>query len=116
MSGRRAERVGEAIRAVIADMLLREIKDPRIGMVTLTTVAVSDDLRHVKIFFSCLGDATTRDRSLRGLCSAAGFLKAQLTRRLKLRCAPELSFVLDSTLEDSERLAQLLKQAGPKGG
>jgi len=114
MTARRVERVGEAIRTVIANMLLREIKDPRIGMVTLTTVEVSDDLRHAKIYFSCLGDEAARDRSLAGLGSAAGFIKAQLTRRLKLRNAPDLSFVFDSTLEDSERLARLLKEADPK--
>ena len=70
MSGRRPERVAEAIRDVIAEMLLREIKDPRIGMVTLTSVELTDDLRHAKVYFSCVGDEAARERSLHGLRSA----------------------------------------------
>ena len=113
MSGRRAERVGEAIREVIADLLLRDIKDPRIGMVTLTHVHLSDDLRHAKVQFSCVGDAAARDRSLSGLRSATGFIRSQLTRRLQLRVAPEITFVFDPTLEDAERLASLLGRTRP---
>jgi ribosome-binding factor A len=115
MSGRRAERVGEAIREVIAGMLLREIKDPRIGMVTLTTVQLTDDLRHAKVYFSCVGDAAARDRSLNGLRSATGFIRAQLTRRLQLRVAPELTFLFDPTLANAERLASLLAHTNSQG-
>ncbi len=114
MSGRRVERVGEAIREAIAAMLLREIKDPRVGMVTLTAVEVSDDLKRAKVYFSCLGDEAARQRSLNGLRSAAGFIKTQLTRRLKLRYAPELVFIFDPTVEGAERLAHLLRAAQPK--
>jgi len=114
MSGRRAERVGEAIREAIADMLLRDIKDPRIGMVTLTTVQLTDDLRHAKVFFSCVGDTAAHERSLSGLRSASGFIRSQLTRRLQLRVAPEVTFVFDASLENAERLASLLAQAHPK--
>jgi ribosome-binding factor A len=114
MSGRRAERVAEAIRDAIADMLMREIKDPRIGMVTLTTVHLSDDLRHAKVSFSCVGDAAARERSLRGLRSATGFIRSQLTRRLQLRYAPEIRFIFDASLEASAHVAGLLKQAGPR--
>lgn len=111
MTGRRADRVAEAVRDVIAELLLRDIKDPRIGMVTLTTVELTDDLRHGRVYFSCVGDETARQRSLSGLQSAAGFIKAQVTRRLKLRYAPELRFVFDPTLEVADRLASLLKNA-----
>jgi ribosome-binding factor A len=114
MSGRRAERVGEAIRAAIAEMLVREIKDPRVGMVTLTTVQLSADLRHAKVYFSCIGDAAVRDRSLAGLRSAAGFIRAQLTRRLQLRVAPEITFVFDPTLDHAGRLASLLADTHPR--
>jgi ribosome-binding factor A len=114
MSGRRAERVGEAIREAIAGMLLREIKDPRIGMITLTAVELSDDLRHAKVYFSCLGDEAAHQRSLSGLRSAAGFIKAQLTRRLKLRYAPELAFIFDPSVERANRLAGLLKDGPSK--
>ena len=115
MSGRRADRVGEAVREVIAEMLVRDIKDPRIGMVTLTTVELTADLRHAKVFFSCVGDAVARERSLNGLRSAAGFIRSQVTRRLQLRCAPELTFVFDPSIEMAGRLASLLRDAGPKG-
>lgn len=111
MSVRRAERVAEAVRAVLADLLLREIKDPRIGMVTLTTVELTDDLKHAKVYFSCVGDAAARQRSLDGLHSAAGFIRAQVTRRLKLRYAPEMLFYFDPTLETADRLTSLLKDA-----
>ena len=114
MTVRRAERVGEAVREVIADLLLRDIKDPRIGMITLTTVELTDDLKHAKVYFSCVGDAAARQRSLDGLHSAAGFIRSQVTRRLKLRHAPEMLFYFDPTLEVADRLASLLKDAAPK--
>ena len=114
MSVRRAERVGEAVREVIAELLLREIKDPRIGMITLTGVELSADLRHGKVYFSCVGDEAARQRSLSGLRSAAGFIKAQVTRRLHLRYAPELTFVFDAAIEVADRLASLLRDARPK--
>ncbi|MFI5365381.1 MAG: 30S ribosome-binding factor RbfA [Candidatus Binatia bacterium] len=113
MSARRADRVAEAVREAIAAMLLRDLKDPRIGMITLTTVELSDDLRNAKVYFSCVGDAAARERSLNGLRSAAGFIKAQVTRRLKLRYAPELTFLFDPSLEVADRIAHLLKEAQP---
>ena len=114
MSVRRAERVGESVREVIADMLLRDLKDPRIGMITLTTVELTDDLKHAKVYFSCVGDESARQRSLEGLRSAAGFIRSQVTRRLKLRYAPEMSFHFDPTLEEAERLAGLLRDVVPQ--
>jgi len=114
MSGRRRERVGDAMRDVIAELLTREIKDPRVGMVTLTAVDVSPDLRHARVYFSSLGDSTERQRCLAGLQSAAGFIKGQLARRLRLRYAPEITFMLDPSLETAERMASLLKQVTPE--
>ena len=98
-------------------MLLRDIKDPRIGMITLTAVALSPDLKHAKVFFSCVADEAGRQRSLSGLRSAAGFIKAQVARRLKLRFAPEITFLFDATVEEADLLATLLKDAAsPKDG
>ena len=114
MSVRRAERVGESVREVIAEMLLRDIKDPRIGMITLTTVELTDDLKHAKVYFSCVGDEAARQRSLAGLRSAAGYIRAQVTRRLKLRFAPEMTFHFDPSLAEAERLAELLKDTEAK--
>lgn len=114
MTVRRADRVGEAVREVIADLLLRDLKDPRIGMITLTTVELTNDLKHAKVYFSCVGDDAVRQRSLDGLRSAAGFIRSQVTRRLKLRYAPDMLFYFDPTLEVADRLASLLKDATGK--
>lgn len=114
MTVRRADRVGEAVREVIADLLLRDIKDPRIGMITLTTVELTNDLKHAKVYFSCVGDDAVRRRSLDGLRSAAGFIRSQVTRQLKLRYAPDMLFYFDPTLEVADRLASLLKDATGK--
>jgi ribosome-binding factor A len=105
---RRADRVSDEVRAAIADLLLRELKDPRIGMVTLTAVEMSADLRHARVFFSVIGDAPARERSLAGLRSAAGFIRREVGRRLQLRFAPEISFELDPGPERAQRLATLL--------
>ena len=113
MTGHRAERVAESVRAVIADLLLREIKDPRVGMVTLTAVHLTDDLRHCKVYFSCVGDDEGHARALTGLRSAAGFIRRQLTRRLQLRYAPEVTFEFDPSLEISDRLSALLRGVRP---
>lgn len=112
---RRTDRVGEAIQELVAGLLVREIKDPRIGLVTITGVRISPDLRHARVFFSTLGDDEQRMRSLRGLRSAAGFVRGQIARQLNLRVAPEIVFEFDPSLEEAERLSRLLKQSPPSG-
>ena len=109
---RRVDRVADAIRAAVAEILLRELKDPRVGMVTITAVRISNDLRHAKVLFSVFGDVEQRAATLAGLRRAAGFIRRQLARRIELRVTPELSFEFDPGLEQSERLAQLLKDEG----
>lgn len=110
---RRTDRVGEAIQELVADLLVREIKDPRIGLVTVTAVRVSPDLRHARVYFSSLGDDAQRDRSLRGLRSAAGFVRSQVARRLNLRVAPEIVFEYDPSLAQADRLTRLLRDTPP---
>jgi ribosome-binding factor A len=105
----RVERVADAIREVIAELLLREIKDPRIGMITLTGVKLTADLRHARVFFSMIGDEGARARSLAGLRSASGFIRSQLGRRLNLRVSPDVVFEFDPSFEQAERVTQLLK-------
>ena len=107
---RRTDRVAEALQELVADLLVREIKDPRIGLVTITGVRVTPDLRHARIFFSRLGDAAQRAQSLKGLTSAAGFVRSQVARKLNLRVAPEIVFEFDPGLEQAERIAHLLKE------
>jgi ribosome-binding factor A len=111
---RRADRVAEALQELIAELLLREIKDPRIGLVTITGVRISPDLRHARVYFSCLGDEAQHAQSLRGLNSAAGFIRSQVARRLNLRVAPQIAFEFDASLEQAERLSRLLKDTPPR--
>jgi ribosome-binding factor A len=108
---RRTDRVADELQALVAELLLREIKDPRIGLVTVTNVKISPDLRHARVYFSTLGDEQKRTQSLRGLISAAGFIRSQVARRLNLRVAPEIHFEFDDSLEQAERVARLLKDA-----
>src|SRR4051812_24069951 len=105
MSSRRPERVAEAMREVVSELILREIKDPRIGMITITSVDVTPDLRHAKVHFSCVGDDEARQRTHTGLTRASGFLRRELTKQLHLRYAPELRFVFDHSVEDAEKMA-----------
>ena len=112
---RRTDRVADAIQEEIAQLLLREIKDPRVGMITLTGVRVSPDLRHARVLFSVLGGAERRDEALAGLRSASGFIRAQLARRLNLRVAPGIVFEADTSLEEAERVSRLLKEAPVDG-
>lgn len=108
---RRTDRVADAIHEAVADLVLREIKDPRVGMITLTGVRVSADLRHARVYFSVLGDSARRAQCLEGLRSAAGFIRTQLARRLNLRVVPAVTFEFDPSLEQAERVARLLKDA-----
>ena len=110
---RRVERVADAIRAAIAEILLREIRDPRVGMVTITGVRLSPDLRHARVFFSVFGDEARRESALEGLRRAAGFIRRELARRVETRVSPELVFEYDVGIEESERLSRLLKEDEP---
>jgi len=111
---RRTDRVAEALQELIAELLLREIKDPRVGLVTVTGVKITPDLRHARVYFSCLGDETQRAQSLKGLNSAAGFVRSQVARRLNLRVAPQIVFEFDESFEQADRLSRLLKDALPR--
>jgi ribosome-binding factor A len=113
MSSRRSERVAEAVREAIAEVITRELKDPRVGLVAITRVEMSPDLRHARVHFSCLGDAAARDRCAQGLRSATGFIRGQMLRRLDLRVAPDLAFFPDASLEAAARLNALLRQISP---
>ena len=107
---KRSERIGELILAEISDLITREIKDPRIGFVTFTRVEMSDDLRHAKVFVSGFGAEPEKARTLQGLSSATGYIRRHLGRALHLRYTPELSFLLDDSLEHGAKIAQILRQ------
>ena len=106
---RRADRVAEAIREEVATFLAEDVKDPRIvGLVTVTGVEVSRDLRNAKVFVGVMGSDAARASTLDGLASVAGHLRARIGRALRLRLAPEISFRLDESLARAARIEDLL--------
>ncbi len=107
---KRSERLGDLLLAEISEVVVRDLKDPRLGFVTFTRVALSDDLRHAKVFASILGSASEKARTLQGLASATGYIRRHLGRRLRLRYTPELTFLLDESMEHGAKIAQLLRQ------
>jgi ribosome-binding factor A len=107
---KRSERLGELILAEISALLRRDIKDPRIGFVTVTRVELSDDLRHAKVFVSCLGAEADKERMLQGLASATGYIRRHLGRALHLRYTPEIVFLVDESLAYGAKIAQILRQ------
>jgi ribosome-binding factor A len=107
-SSRRPEQVGETLRQVITDALAREVRDPRVGFVTVTGVLVSNDLSHARVMVSVPGEDAEKDRALEGLQSAAGFLRSHAARALTTRSVPELHFELDRGLEHAARINELL--------
>ncbi|MCZ6479785.1 MAG: 30S ribosome-binding factor RbfA [candidate division NC10 bacterium] len=105
----RAARVGDLLKEEISDLLLRNIRDPRIGFVTITEVHVSADLRHARVYFVTHEGGEEQQRTLEGLESARGYLRGELGRRLHLRYAPDLSFTVDETLDHSFKIREILK-------
>lgn len=110
ITGRRPERMGHEIRIVLAELISRQLKDPRIGFVTVTRVELTPDLHHARIYVSVLGSQEEQESSIEGLASAAGYLRREIVHRLDLRRAPELSFILDHGAEAAERIEMLLQQ------
>lgn len=108
---RRAERVAEAIREEIATFLAEDAKDPRITrLVTVTGVEVTRDLRHAKVFVSVMGTDAERAQTFEGLTSAAVHLRPRVGRALRLRLAPEITFLPDQSIERAARIESLLAQ------
>ncbi len=110
MSYKRSDRVADLIRRELSELLRREVKDPRIGFVTVMRVTLSPDLRHAKVYVSVLGEAGEKEQALQGLESSRGFLRGQLGRRLRLRVVPELKFQLDESAAYSDHINRLLAE------
>ena len=109
--GHRVERLAEQIHEDVAEMVAGELKDPRIGLATVTRVELSPDLRHARLLVSVMGDEEAKAESVEGLSSAAGYVRRELGRRLGLRHTPEVLFVLDRGLEEQEKVENLLKES-----
>jgi ribosome-binding factor A len=109
--GHRHERVAEEIRHEIGAMMAGELKDPRIeGLVTITEVRVTPDLKHARIFVSVMGSEAEQKSTVQGLTAAAGYIRHELTERIQLRRAPEIHFILDHSEEYGQRIEELLRQ------
>ena len=106
----RSDRVAEQVRRDLADLIRNELKDPRVGMISLTAVELTPDYAHAKIFFSTLNDDHLEEIE-RGLKRAAGFLRRELGRRIHIHTLPELHFVYDSSIEHGISLSRLIDQA-----
>lgn len=104
----RARRLGEQIQRELTDLLRRDVKDGRIGNVTITAVKVTGDLRTAKVFYLIFGKQGADPSVQRGLESAAGFLRNALSKALMIRYTPTLSFEIDTSLEEGVRLTQLI--------
>jgi ribosome-binding factor A len=115
MSGSRMRRVDEAVRAVLSDVITQELKDPRVGFVTVTAVKTSPDLRHARVYVSVLGDDEARAASLDGLASAHGFLQRRIASELRLKHTPTLAFAYDDTVDRGLRVTELLDEHEPAG-
>ncbi len=109
MARLRVERLREEYRREISDVL-RRMKDPRLGFVTVTDVEVSSDLRHVKVFVSVLGSEEDRRRTMTVLEQARGYVRTEAGQRIRLRHTPEVSFVFDPSVERGARVMSLLNQ------
>ena len=98
------------MRAELCSLVLRSVRDPAVRLVTLTHVRMSRDLQHARVYYTTLGDRATRVATARGLRRAAPFLRGQLTRRIRVRHVPELTFVYDESIEHEQRIAQVLEE------
>jgi len=107
----RAERAAKAIKNEVARVFLAEIKDPRIGFVTVTKVEPTDDLQFAKIFVSVMGTESQKRTSLAGIESCKGLIRTAVGRVLKIRSTPEIAFVLDESIDKSIRISDLIRRA-----
>jgi ribosome-binding factor A len=109
MTSDRIRRVNEAMREVLSAAITSELKDPRVGFVTVTAVETSPDLRHARVFVSVLGNPGERRRSLKAMDSARGFLQRRVGSELRMKHTPQIQFVYDETPERGMRINELLQ-------
>jgi ribosome-binding factor A len=107
----RAARIADQIQRDLSDLIRQDLKDPRVGLVTITGVEVSRDLSHAKVYVTSLAGLESTERSIQALQHAAGFLRTQLSHSLKVRSIPQLHFMYDESVERGARLSLLIDQA-----
>ena len=107
----RSRRIAEQVQRELSDIIRLELKDPRVGMITIVDVEVSTDQSHARVYFTSLGDQAGIDAATAGLQHAAGFLRSQLAHRMKLRIVPQLQFKYDESVARGMRISQLIDAA-----
>ncbi len=110
MEGKRSEKIADLIQKEISHLLVRTLKDPRIGFVTITKVAVSEDCRMAKVYFSVAGPSDERKRSTDGLNSAKGYVRKELGRRIRLKHIPDITFQFDPSIEYAIHIGEVIEQ------
>ena len=106
----RSNRVADSIHKEVSSLLLKGLKDPRIGFVTITAVDVTRDLRYARIYFSVMGDEEARKNAQKGLTSSVSYIRRELGQRLRMRYVPEINFQYDSSLEYGNRIESLIRE------
>lgn len=112
----RSRRIAEQIQREMSEIIRLEMKDPRVGMITITDVEVTSDYEHAKVFFTRFGDAADNESAAHALAHAAGFLRSELAHRMRLRIVPQLHFEYDASIERGVRLSNLIDEAVGSGG
>lgn len=112
----RPERLAEAIKKEVSELLREELKDPRIGFVSITSVEVSKDLRYANIYASIFGEPDQQKISMKALQKAQGFIRGELGKRIRLRYTPEITFKLDQSISHGSRIIALMEKVKEKGG
>jgi ribosome-binding factor A len=111
----RTERVEELLKVEISDMIRRDLKDPRLGFITITDAEVTKDLRHAKVYISVLGDEKAKEESLSVLQRAAGHIRSEFGRRAHLKIIPDITFKMDTAIDTGTRIFELLQQVKHDG-
>ncbi|MEK7375598.1 MAG: 30S ribosome-binding factor RbfA [Candidatus Margulisiibacteriota bacterium] len=106
----RSDRVAERIKIEVSDIIARQVDDPRIGFVTITSVKVTPDIKYAKIYLSVLGSEEEKKEALEGILSAKNFIKVKLCSKLELRSMPEITFEFDASLEKATKLWTLMQK------
>ena len=109
MEGKRSEKVADLIQKEISQMLVKSVKDPRIGFITITRVMVSEDCRFARVYYSVTGTQAQRESCMRGLESAKGYVRKELGRRLRLRYTPEIVFQFDPSIEYAIHMEEIIR-------
>ncbi len=112
---KRTDRLNEQLKQEITLLVRDEVRDPRVGLATITAVETSRELDHAKVYVTTVGDEEERAAVVQGLRSAAPFIRSQLAKRLKIRRVPELHFEIDRVFEEASRIERLLREALPDG-